>query len=219
MNSSSAWADGAPTGPSPLYGSTPVAPEPPSLKNSDRVTDRVTRSVNRRVSRIAQFEGKRGISARSALVIKWVVFYLTALLGCGLTEFLTAGVPYATHGGLFMLGSVTLIAATGAASTLFYVNIRTEIVEKVRHYIFAIVVVPGTLVAVIVKVTQYWEWINEGSLGSTLQIALPIVFLTTVVLPTFIFVKEMLEIRTIHRSKLDDQEAVQLWTRQDGAQR
>jgi len=118
-----------------------------------------------------------------------------------------------------MLASVTLISGTGAMATLFYVNIRTEIVEKVRHYVFAIVVVPGTLVAVIVKVTQYWEWINEGSLGSTLQIALPIVFLTTVVLPTFIFVKEMLEIRTIHRSKLDDQEAVQLWTRQDGAQR
>lgn len=217
---SSMWADGAPpSAPKGFYGETPNVQAPASLANSDRMSDRVTHALNSRVSRITQFEGKRGLSARAALSVKWMVFYLFALLGCGLTEFLTAGTPYATHGGVFMLGSVTLIAAVGAACTIFYVNIRTEIVEKVRHYIFAIVVVPGTLVAGIVRVTQNWEWINEGSLGSTLQFALPIVFLTTVVLPTFIFVKEMLEIRTIHRSKLDDQEAVQLWTRLDGAQR
>lgn len=214
--SSAIWADGAPSALPTPPGNPSV---PPSGLSSGRITDRVTKSVNRQVSRITQFEGKRGHSARAALTLKWITFYLFALLGCGITQFLTDGVTYAKHGGLFMLASITVVAVTGAVSTLFYVNLRTEIVEKVRHYIFAIIVVPGTLVAGIVRAIQQWEWIHEGSLGTTLQIALPIVFLATVVLPMFIFVKEMLEIRTIYRSKLDDQEAVQLWTRQDGIQR
>jgi hypothetical protein len=49
--------------------------------------------------------------------------------------------------------------------------------------------------------------------------ALPVVFLLTVVLPAFIFVKEIAGMRAIYRSTLDDQEAVTLWTRQDGLQR
>lgn len=217
--SSAIWADGAPTAPTPPSHAPSQTATPPSALGSGRVTDRVTTAVNRQVSRITQFEGRRGHSARAALTLKWITFYLFALLGCGITQLLTSDVTYAKHGGLFMLASITVVAVTGAVSTLFYVNLRTEIVEKVRHYVFAIIVVPGTLVAGIVRAIQQWEWIHEGSLGTTLQIALPIVFLATVVLPMFIFVKEMLEIRTIYRSKLDDQEAVQLWTRQDGFQR
>ena len=48
---------------------------------------------------------------------------------------------------------------------------------------------------------------------------MPIVFLATVILPVFIFIKEMAGIRTLYRTKLDDQEQVSLWTRNDGLQR
>jgi hypothetical protein len=39
------------------------------------------------------------------------------------------------------------------------------------------------------------------------------------VLPSFIFVKEVTGMRSLYRSNLDDQEAVTLWTRQDGLQK
>lgn len=204
----SAYADGAPA---PLM--------PPASSSSAPFTDRVTTRVNSHVSRIMQFEGKRGRSTRAALATKWTAYLLVVLLCSGITEALTSNVPYATHGGLFMLGSSVVIAVVGAGATFFYVNLRNEIIEKVRHYLFGIILIPGTLLAGVVRVVQEWEWINTGSIGSTLQMALPILFLATVVLPMFIFVKEMLGIRTLYRSRLDDEEAVQLWTRQDGLQR
>lgn len=207
-----AYSDGAPSMvvPPQAGGSGPSA---------STFTEKLTRRVNSSVSRVTQFEGKRGRSARAALTMKWTSYFFIALLCAGLTEALTLGIPYAEHGGLFMLGSTVVIAATGAGATFFYVNLRNEIIEKVRHYLFGIVLIPGVLLAGVVRVIQQWEWTHVGTIGSTLQMALPIVFLATVVLPMFIFVKEMLGIRTLHRSKLDDEEAVHLWTRQDGLQR
>ena len=118
-----------------------------------------------------------------------------------------------------MLFSCAVISSSGAVATLFYVNLRKEIVERVRHYIFGIILVPGTLLAVTLRALQEWEWVNEGSLGKTLQAALPAIFLASVVLPAIVFVKELVGIRTLHRTKLDDEESVQLWTRQDDLQR
>lgn len=199
----------------------PFTPAPPPLGPAEtgRLTERVTLAVNSKMARMSNFEGARGQSARATLVIKWLSYFMLVLAGCGVTEYLTSGVTYAAHGGVFMLVAVTVVAVVGAGSTLFYVNLRTELVEKVRHYVFGIMVVPGLVVAVVVRLFQEWEWVNTGSVGSTLQIALPMVFLATVVIPMFIFVKEILGIRTIYRSKLDDQEAVALWTRMDGLQR
>jgi hypothetical protein len=82
---------------------------------------------------------------------------------------------------------------------------------------FGIVLFPGTLLALFLHVTKSW-W-GQDSISSTLSMALPVVFLLTVVLPAFIFVKEIAGMRAIYRSTLDDQEAVTLWTRQDGLQR
>lgn len=172
-----------------------------------------------KVSRVRQFEGLRGYSTRSAIAIKHLAYFLLITLVSGVTEAATQGVKYASGGGKFMFVACSTIAFTGAVSTLFYVNLRQELVEKVRHYVFGIILIPGMLLSLLLRALQEWEWANEGSLGTTLQAALPAVFLATVVLPTLVFVKEMLGIRTLHRSKLDDQEAVHLWTRQDGLQR
>jgi hypothetical protein len=153
------------------------------------------------------------------LAIKYVNYFLLVLLGCGLTEYLTSGVRYASKGGMFMLVAVTVVSVVGAGSTLFYVNLRTEIVERVRHYVFGIMILPGTLLAGMIRALQEWEWVNEGGLGSTLQAALPAIFLASVFLPAMVFIKEMIGIRTLHRTRMDDEESVQLWTRQDGLQR
>lgn len=240
----SAWADGAPTGGAPLGGNPPGgAPTatgvpygagagsdgisaPPGgpgpggpLGGQPNRPRKVTDVVTERVSRVQQFEGLRGRATRSALALKYVVYFCAVLLASGLTQLATNGVRFASGGGVFLLVASAVIVVTGAISSLFYVNLRNEIVERVRHYIFGITLIPGMMVALLLRAVQQWEWANEGSLGTTLQMALPAVFLATVALPGMIFIKEMLGIRTIHRSKLDDQEAVALWTRQDAIHR
>jgi len=214
-----AWTDGAPVRRLPQDD----APRRLGVPVQDgAVTEKplsVTEKATRRVSRIRQFEGLRGYSSRATLAVKYVNYFLLVLLGCGLTGYLTASVKGVSGGGMFMLFSITVIAVTGAVATLFYVNLRNDLVERVRNYIFAWVLFPGTLIAGTLRAFQTWEWANEGTLGNVLTIGLPLLFITSVILPMVVFVKEIVGIRTLHRSKLDDEESVQLWTRQDGLQR
>lgn len=224
----SAWADGAPASSSGLPSAVKSYPpsSPYDARNPSYPSPGTT-PPPRRVSGVAGdglkrsrvMEGLRGRSTRVSVAAKYTTYFAAILAGSGLTEWLTDGVRYASGGGRFMFSAITLITATGAVSTFFYVNMRAELVEKVRHYVFAITLAPGVLTAAALGAVQNWQYANEGSLGVTLQMALPAVFLATVALPAIIFVKEMLGIRTLHRSRLDDQEAVQLWTRQDGLQR
>lgn len=117
-----------------------------------------------------------------------------------------------------MLFSCSTVALVGAGATLFYVNLRSELLEKVRHYIFGIILVPGTLIAGLLYVLPNWSSAEGGQLGGLLNSVLPSIFIAAVVLPALVFVKEILGIRTLHRSTMDDQEAVALWSRQDGLQ-
>lgn len=215
---SGAWSDGAPLRNLPREENTRRLGGDDVPANRPAPTS-ITERATRKVSRIRQFEGLRGYSSRATLAIKYINYFLLILLCCGLTGYLTKSVRFASGGGTFMLFSIAVITVTGAVATLFYVNLRNELVERVRHYVFGIVLIPGTLLAMTLRAFQEWEWANEGSLGGTLRGALPVVFLASVVLPAIVFVKEIVGIRTLHRSKLDDEESVQLWTRQDGLQR
>jgi len=217
QNSGGAWSDGAPLRNLPREDQGRRLGV--NVETESRTNPSITERATRKVSRIRQFEGLRGYSSRATLAIKYLNYFLLILLCCGLTGYLTKGVRYASGGGTFMLFSVAIITVSGAVATLFYVNLRNELVERIRHYVFGIVLIPGTLLAMTLRAFQEWEWANEGSLGGTLRGALPVVFLASVVLPAIVFVKEIIGIRTLHRSKLDDEESVQLWTRQDGLQR
>jgi hypothetical protein len=205
------FADGAPMQ-RPMGGGQ-MLPAPESQMGADSITERATRAV----SRLQQFEGLRGRSTRAALALRYVASLLSVVVFSALTQGATDGIKYAEGGGVFMLLSCTTISVVGAIATLFYVNLRNEILARVRHYLFGIVLFPGTLLALFLHVTKSW-W-GQDSISSTLSMALPVVFLLTVVLPAFIFVKEIAGMRAIYRSTLDDQEAVTLWTRQDGLQR
>jgi heme/copper-type cytochrome/quinol oxidase subunit 3 len=144
--------------------------------------------------------------------------YFAVIVGASaLTQALTAGIPNASNGGMWMFLSATVIVFGGALGTLFYANLRNEVIERVRHYVFGISVLPGLLVAVFLRATR--EFLGGDAFGGTLEVALPIVFLCTVILPALVFIKELAGIRTLHRSRMDDQEAMALWTRQDGIQR
>jgi len=181
-----------------------------------RYTSRVTNAAQR-VSRIHQFEGDRGKSTRASVVLRHFSYVLTLLLSAAVTEAATAGIRNAQGGGWFMILSCTSVVAIGAISTLFYVNLRNQILQRIRHYVFGIIAFPGTLLAIFLNAAQ--SWLGEDTLGSTLGAALPVLFLATVIIPAFVFGKEMMGIRSLHQSKLDDEEAVKLWTRQDGLSR
>lgn len=205
------FTDGAPANTpmmqNPHLSSSAPAPE------SDRITDRATRAA----SRLMQFEGLRGRSTRASLAFRYIAYILTILTGAAVTQAATNGVKYAEGGGVFMLISCTSVSVVGAVATLFYVNLRNEIIARVRHYIFGIITFPGTLLALFIYATASW-W-GTDTFSTTVSTALPVLFLVTVVLPAFIFIKEIAGMRTIYRSTLDDEEAVALWSRQDGLQR
>lgn len=202
------------------------------MKNTDFITDGapIKRKINNEVkplnytdsvtnyfNRIKKIEGLRGISNRSSVMFKYISYFFSILLFSSLTQALTDGIQYAQGGGIYMLLSCTTISFTGAIATFFYTNLRNELIAKIKHYIFGIIILPGTLLAGFLNITKsFW---GDDTLSSTLALAVPVVFLVTVVLPSFIFVKEVTGMRSLYRSNLDDQEAVTLWTRQDGLQK
>ena len=228
---SGAWSDGAPMrgyvtvdnsgldynampydrGNNALYANTPAYSEPVAKQS-------IPSMLTSKVGTIRQFEGLRGRSTRAALVVKYLNQFIFIIILAGIAERLTQGVPYASGGGKYMLFSCSVVALVGAGATLFYVNLRRELLEKVRHYIFGIILVPGTLIACLLYVLPNWSSSEGGELGGVLNSVLPSILIAAVVLPALVFVKEILGIRTLHRSTMDDQEAVALWSRQDGLQ-
>jgi hypothetical protein len=207
---SGAWGDGSPK------VEMQQSSSPQEIQGAGRYTHKIT-DVAQRVSRIRQFEGHRGVSTRASVVLRHISYILTVFLCSAITQASTAGIKNAQGGGLFMLLACTVVIAIGAISTLFYVNLRNTIVQRVRHYVFGIIAFPGTVIALFLSAAQ--TWLSKDALGSTLGAALPVLFLATVIIPAFVFAKEMMGIRSLHLSKLDDEEAVKLWTRQDGLSR
>lgn len=173
--------------------------------------------VTNYAERVKYVEGDRGISSRFSVFFRNGSIFLLVIIISSTIQYLTNSFPHAHNGGIFALFSISVIYITGALSTIFYANLRKEIVERARHYSLGIILFPGLLVAMVMKVSQ--SWLGSDTLGNTLGLALPVVFLATVIIPAFVFVKEMTGIRTLYRTKLDDQEQVSLWTRNDGLQR
>lgn len=210
--SGGAWADGVGAGGKTLPNEDDQVP----LTKPGKYTGGVTEKVQK-ISKIRKIEGPRGYSTRAAVILRYVGYAFVILVASGLTQAATNGVSNAQGGGWFMLLSITSVIVVGAISTLFYLNMRVTIVSRVRHYVFGLIALPGTLLAIFLKAAE--SWLGSDTLGSTLGLALPIIFLATIILPAFVFAKEMMSIRTLNQSKLDDEEAVLLWTRQDGLSR
>jgi len=56
---------------------------------------------------------------------------------------------------------------------------------------------------------------NDALMVNLMQNALPYLFWATVVVPPFIFAKTIFGLRKLHRERMDDEELMSLWTRQD----
>ena len=167
-------------------------------------------------------EGLRGLSTRTAVRLRYVGYFLTIIIGSATTHWAMSTAGAWASGGWFMFGVSVLMAVTGAVGTWFYVNHRNEILEQFKHYLFGICLIPGSALAVINRLAQGVfdsPTAQQDAFLSATASALPLLVFITVVIPAALFVKMIAGIRHIHRTRLDDQEAMNTYTRTDGLMR
>lgn len=175
-----------------------------------------------RGSRIYRNEGPRGYSTRTAVYLKHVAYFLVLTLGAALTHYaMAAAGPYSIDGGAVMFILATLTLAIGALASMAFPPYRNQIIEHVRHYVFGLMVLPGTGVALILWLVKglVTQQATPDAFSQTVDIGLLMVFGAILIMPPVIFVRLMSGIRTLHRTTRDDQEMMQTWARQDGQQR
>lgn len=170
-------------------------------------------------------EGPRGWSLRASVPLRYFVYFVTILFCSAVTQWAfssQAGGSRYDMAGTFMFIAAALMVGTGAVSTWFYAASRREIIAMTRHYVFGVSLLPGTAVALLYRASMGWLRSGEGGGGVFVSLtsnALPLVFFSTVVIPTVVFIGQLAGRRYLERSRMDDQEALALWTRQDGMQR
>lgn len=166
---------------------------------------------------LMQFEGLRGLSTRSAVLVRYAV-YFTVIMSAFVGIHLLLGETRWHTAGLWMLLSCALMVLTAALGTMMYTNHRNEIIEQMRHFVFGLALFPGLAFALLMRA-------SDGFFGSPgaqndpftfmLGGALPILYFITVLIPPLVFIKTIAGLRNLHRSNLDNEEYMRLYTRQD----
>jgi hypothetical protein len=174
-----------------------------------------------RASRIHTFEGPRGYSARTAVYLRYAAYFLVIVMCSAVTHvaFSHTG-TFAVDGGFLMFLVSGMVLVAGAAGTMLYTNQRNELIEQVRHYLFGMMTFPGAAVSLVMwgSTGMVNPNVARDTFTNMLSFGLPMVFYCTVVIPAILFIKLLAGMRTLHRSTMDDQEMVNLWTRLDGKQ-
>lgn len=220
------FADGIPGGPQGAPGPVPMSGQapPPFQATIPETPNQRGAYQDPSVNHVRSIEGPRSVPVRAAVVLRYamyamVIFACSAITNWAFTSAGTGG----NLAGAFMMGSAALMIGVGAFSTWFYPQSRKEIILQTRHYVFGISVIPGTAVALLYRMSQAWfkaPAASDSIFASLTANALPLVFFSAVIIPAVIFIGQQAGRRYLERSKLDDQEAVALWTRQsDGLQR
>lgn len=210
MSALHAFADGAPMG--GAAGSGPRVPQP----------HRSYAPEPRGLHRIRQFEGPRGYSTRAAVYLRYVGYLLVIIMCSSFCQAAFAGEDRWRNGGKWMLFAACLTLATGAVGTWTTANLRNEIVTQTRHFLFGLTVWPGVGIAAIMWAARGLTSgadLNGDAFLSLISNALPIVYFCTVIIPPIVFIKTISGMRTLHRSHLDDEEMMRMYTRQDSMQR
>jgi len=175
-----------------------------------------------KVSRIVTFEGPRGLSMRSSVYLRHVAYFLIIVLCSAVSDFCFRSVGQYAIGGKLMFAMCVLVMMVAAAGTAFYTNQREEIIEQARHYVFGLMLLPGTALALIMWAAQSMAGTSQEASSDQfmhiMMIGLPMVYFGSVILPPVLFVKMLTGMHNLHRSRLDDEELVAIWTRQDGHQ-
>ena len=182
----------------------------------------LTASAPHRAGRIYVNEGPRGLSTRAAVYLRHVAYLFVVFAASAITNWSFHRVNKYLIGGEMMFALAMLTLAAGAVGTLFYTNQRNEILSQSRHYTFGMMLLPGTVLSLIIAGAQTLAGpaatASNDQFMSVILTGLPMVYFATVVIPPILFIKMLAGIRHLHRSKLDDQEMMALWTRQDPLQ-
>lgn len=191
----------------------PVAP------GGARVARPINAPMTRKLRRLRN-EGWRGTSVRASVALRYISYWFVIVGGSALAGAFFAEVPNAQSGGLWMLLSTSFQLAVAAIGTIFYANRRHEIIEQVRAYVFGYTLFPGLGVAAFMwTATRLVAYGSQDAFVHTLTAALPWIYFLPVVLPAVIFAKTVAGLRMTNRLRLDDEEIMQIYTRNDGLQR
>jgi hypothetical protein len=152
--------------------------------------------------------------------MRYFMFLVEVLILSAITGWFTQGVPWATGGGRWMLIASTVMLVAGALATMRHPNERNNIIREARKYVLAIALRPGTAIAFFIWGSKgVFDEQTSNAMSGLLINALPIVFFTTLFLPTALFVKYSFGLGHLNRSMEDNQALVARYTRQDDMQR
>lgn len=182
--------------------------------------ERILRSARRQ--RILRHEGPRGLVTRSSIWIRYVAYFLTIVLASALTDAMLTRANSTELGGKFMLFAAAMMAVTAAGGCVLYPTHRDMVIEELRHYMFGLCLFPATGLAAIIWAMQSMlsnPAANTDTMMQLLNFSVPVVFACTLIIPPAMFIKVVAGAQTLHRSTLDDEEMVAMYTRQDGHQR
>ena len=208
------WSDGAPPQAATVRGENPFGVD--LVYDSDRRRPNTARP-QQPANRIMQFEGLRGMSTRGAVYARYSAAFATVVVGSAAIHAMLSPTRWSTA-GQWMLLSAALMVLTAAAGTMVYTNQRNEIVEQARHFIFGLALFPGLGFAVLMRASAdfFSGPATQGdAFASMLGNALPILYFITVLIPPLVFIKTIAGLRNLHRSNLDNEEYMRLYTRQD----
>jgi hypothetical protein len=164
----------------------------------------------------------RGYSTRVAVYFRYAAYFLAVVVCSAISHAAFQTTTTWQAGGKMMFFSAALMTVTAALGTVMFTNYRNEIIRQFRHFVFGIAVFPGTGIALFLWAINTMldsPTSNNDAFAAMLHNAVPIVYFCTVGIPALVFVKAVAGMRTINRSRLDDEETMRVYTRQDGLMR
>jgi hypothetical protein len=165
-------------------------------------------------------EGLRALPTRTAVAVKYLAAYLAVLGAVAINGWAFAGAGLG-NAAAFLFVSVALVAVTVVVASWFYPQSRREIIDQGRDFM-TWALAGGTVIAVLYRGAIAWlgsDGSTDDFLVSLTRNALPYLWYFNVVATAVVFVVIQARRRYLERSKLDDQEAVGRWSRQDSLQR
>ncbi|MFA5566682.1 MAG: hypothetical protein WDA77_12305 [Acidimicrobiia bacterium] len=175
------------------------------------------------VSRIRATQGLRGYSERAVEIVRHIG-YVLCILGCvAVTSWAFSTSPVWRSGGQLMLYSIAFMLVCAVVGSVFYADQRKDIEEQYRQFVFGIVALPGTALALFMRlINSMLDTPNTDNdmFASILRgDGLGLLYVVAVLIPPAVFAKYVFGgLRTMNKSRMTDEEQMAAWMRQDGAQ-
>ena len=200
----------------PAPTSSPLPPPAPEQRRTQKLPSaKGSRTPTFTRADFLRVEGPRGISARATVWLRHVGYFFAVILATSITQAALSHVSNTSSGGLWMLGALTVIYVTATIGTIYFPDARRELIEEARHYAFGIIMVPGVTLAILMwAASHFMSSSSTDVFAHTLGIALPIIYVATVLIPAVLFVRLVSGRRYFSMSRGDDEKAMRNYTRQ-----